>query len=152
MEITKSQKRLFIILGIVVAYGIWDFISNMDTYTSFYSGKPKAASVTQQQSDQDDAELAAQKKQSTGYLEKWGRDPFHKKVKKKVQKAVASKPKVRLTLYAISEKENNSVALINDKIVKIGDMIGGYTLIRIGKKDVSLKDGSKTITLKLDTN
>ena len=142
MEINKSQKRLFIILGIVVAYGIWDFVSNMDTYANFYGGKAETLTADQQQ-DQQTAELAIKKKYSAEYLEKWGRDPFYKKVQKKVKKVVTRKPKIRLNLYAISEKENNSVALINDKIVKIGDMIGGYTLTRIGKKDVTLKDGSK---------
>ena len=46
MEVTKSQKRLFIVLGIVVAYAAYDFISNKDDYDKMYGGKKEVVVKT----------------------------------------------------------------------------------------------------------
>lgn len=152
MEINKSQKRLFILLGLVLIYFVYDIISDWDTYAGFYTGKK---TVTVQKAEEKKAENMPEEEveQDRPYLAKWGRNPFYQKVQVKKAAVVTRKKKrsVRLNLYAISIKDNNSVALINDRIVKIGDMIGGYTLKKINKKSVLLTDGAKAITLKLDT-
>ena len=151
MEITKSQKRLFIILGLVIIYFIYDIVSDWETYAGFYSGEKVAVQQVDNKS-QIKAEQNLKKEQDKQYLEKWGRNPFYKKIEKKKAVRVVKKTKtVNFKLHAVSMKDNNSVALINDKIVKIGDMISGYTLKKINKKQVILSDGQKTITLKLDT-
>ena len=151
MQITKSQKRLFILLGLVLVYAVYDIISNFDTYTGFYS-EPEAKVAVQDGAVKTDSAKILVEVQRKEYLNKWGSNPFYKKVqKKRVAKIVKQAKKVNLVLYAISMKDNNSVALINDKMVKIGDMIEGFTLQQIAKKKVTLSDGSRTITLTLDT-
>ena len=151
MQITKSQKRLFILLGLVLIYAVYDIISNFDTYTGFYSESEDKVAVQGDEAKADSAKIIVEVERKE-YLNKWGRNPFYKKVeKKRVAKVVKHKRKVNLNLYAISMKDNNSVALINDKMVKIGDMIEGFTLQQIAKKKVTLSDGSRTITLTLDT-
>lgn len=151
MELTKSQKRLLILLGIVLIYFVYDVASNWDTYAGFYSGKK--TSVQKKKNEQNKSKSAKKTEQGKQqYLEKWGRNPFYKKVeRKKTAKKKVQKRKIKLFLYAISMKDNNSVALINDKVVKIGDMISGYTLQKIEKKQVTLSDGKNKIVLKLDT-
>ena len=73
MEITKSQKRLFILLGIIVLYGIYDIIVNYDTYSSFYSSdKPKTA-VTAAKKDTVKAAVVQNKIE---YTAGWGKDPL----------------------------------------------------------------------------
>lgn len=151
MEINKSQKRLLILLALVVSYFIYDIISDWDTYAGFYAGKE---TVSEQKTKVESAKTAAKMtvEKNRTYLAKWGRNPFYKKVElKRVTKSARKKRTLKLHLYAISIKDNNSVALINDRIVKIGDMISGYTLKKIYKKSVLLSNGAKTITLKLDT-
>jgi len=151
MQITKSQKRLFILLGLVLIYAVYDVISNFDTYASLFSDKKQPVTVQDEKVKSDSAKVLVEVERKE-YLNKWGRNPFYKKVeKKRVAKVVKHKRKVNLNLYAISMKDNNSVALINDKMVKIGDMIEGFTLQQIAKKKVTLSDGSRTITLTLDT-
>lgn len=151
MEITKSQKRMFIILGLVIMYFIYDIISDWDTYAGFYSGEKAVVKQTVNK-NQIKTDQNLNKEQDKQYLEKWGRNPFYKKTEKKKAVRIFKKTKtINLRLHAVSMKDNNSVALINDKIVKIGDMISGYTLKKINKKQVILSDGQKTITLKLNT-
>ena len=151
MEINKSQKRLFILLGLVLVYFVYDIISDWETYSGFYTGNK---AVSEQKAEVKSAKAAPEQKAeiNRSYLAKWGRNPFYKKVEiKKVVQVTKKKRTIKLNLYAISIKDNNSVALINDRIVKIGDMIAGYTLKKINKKSVVLTDGAKAITLKLDT-
>ncbi len=151
MELTKSQKRLLILLGFVLIYFVYDVVSNWDTYAGFYSGKKTV--VRNKNNEKDKNKTAEQPEQNRQkYLEKWGRNPFYKKVeRKKTVKRSVQKRKIKLFLYAVSMKDNNSVALINDKVVKIGDIISGYTLQKIEKKQVTLSDGKNKIVLKLDT-
>ncbi len=151
MELTKSQKRLLIFLGLVLIYFVYDIITDWDTYAGFYSGQKKTVQQ-QKKENQNVPEKARIKVQNRAYLAGWGNNPFYEKPKPK--KAVSKKVKKRrinLHLYAVSMKDNNSVALINDKVVKIGDMISGFTLEKIEKKQVRLSDGKKTVVLKLDT-
>lgn len=147
MEITKSQKRLFIFLGIVLAYGVFDFFSNMDTYMSFYTAKEEEPILTVTQEDSSKNVL---EEKEVEYLADWGQDPFH--ISMVVAKAgVKAKNKYipKLKLYAISYKGAESAALINDKFLKVGGMIAGYHLIHIKKNEVTLSDGKKTLKLKL---
>jgi len=147
VEITKSQKRLFILLGIIVLYGIYDIIANYDTYSSFYtSDKPKAAVTAAKK----DTVKTAVVQNEIEYTAGWGKDPFYKVIvqrtaKKKVKRNFAPK----LQLYAISYKGAQSAALINDNFLKVGAMVSGFRLQKIEKNRVTLSDGKKTITLKL---
>ncbi len=150
MEITKSQKRLFILLGIVLIYAVYDFVANKDTYLAVYTGQRKAAIEKKIQHDSNKP-LKKQELTKTTYLEKWGRDPFYKQVNKRIIKKRNKKKRVRFILQAVSMKQNSSIAIINDKIVKVNDIISGYTVKKIEKKRAILSDGNKTIILKLAT-
>jgi len=150
MEITKSQKRLLILLGIVLIYAAYDFISNKDTYMGFY-GKSKKTVVAKKKNAQKAVKKENTALAGTSYLEHWSHDPFYKKIKSQ-KKSVAKKlRKINFHLFAVSIKANESVALINDKMVKEGDMISGYTVTNIGKKKVTLTKGKKTVVLNLVT-
>jgi len=46
----------------------------------------------------------------------------------------------------------NPIAIINGKLLREGEKIDGYKLIRIDEKEVLLKSGHKTIKLKLVSN
>lgn len=147
MEITKSQKRLFIILGLVLLYAIFDFISNKDTYSKFYSGEEKKAVNV---ASLKDSTVKIQNKTNKSYLTEWGEDPFYIPEIMKITKRRRHKiytPK--LQLFAISYKGDQSAALINDKFLRAGDLIEGFYLKKIEKNRVLLSDGKKTIILTL---
>jgi len=154
LNITQSQKRLLIILGIVLVYFIYDLISNMNTYKNIYLGSEDSSVVADSvDSLGRQANLGENQKQKE-YLNKWGESPFYvfsattKKYIRKNGRRVAVK-KNPLQLLAISLRKNRSVALINDKIVKVGDIISGYQVERIDKRTVYLSNGKKKIKLVL---
>lgn len=153
MQVTKSQKRLLIVLGIVVAYGIFDISTNLETYKKVYSGSSKARTVKQKTAVDAAKTTTTNSNMQASYLAGWGRDPFYLKEKRgpAVNKKIRRKKTVNLRLLAISTKGNNSIALINDKIVKLGDIISGYRVLKISQTKVYLSDGKRKITLKLQT-
>ena len=146
MEITKSQKRLFILLGILICYLIYDVIANWETYSKFYSGekaKPVQAAVKK-----DSTKIVSEQKE-VDYLADWGKDPFYMVITSGPKRNVKRTYTPKLDLYAISYKGDQSAALINDNFLKVGDMVAGYKLKKIEKNQVTLSDGKRTIRLKL---
>lgn len=145
MEITKSQKRLFIILGIVLCYAVYEFIGNSDVYFNFYSEDEKKPALV---STSEDSTHKVQPKVEHTYLAGWGKDPFYIPQVLKFKKAKKKKDYTpTLQLYAISYKGTQSAALINDKFLKVGAMIEGFHLKKIEKNRVTLSDGKRTIKL-----
>lgn len=61
----------------------------------------------------------------------------------------ASNPASTLKLRGTIVGGKNSIAIINDKFVRIGDWIDEYKLITIGKKEVLLALGNKKIKVEL---
>lgn len=57
-----------------------------------------------------------------------------------------------LKLRGVIVGGNNSIAIINDKFVRIGERIDGYKVVRIEAKKVFLKSGNKTLKLELASN
>jgi len=54
-----------------------------------------------------------------------------------------------LKLKGVIVGGNNSIAIINDKFVRIGERIDGYKVVRIEEKQVFLRSGNKTLKLEL---
>ena len=148
VELTKTQKILFIVLGIVLAYAIFDFITHKDTYESFYSGKKESTTAVVQ-----NEKLQGQKEKDqlqTSLFSQWGSDPFLRQAEIKSKKHSRKKRrKPNFKLKAISYRPDGSVALINDRIVKVGDIIFTYKIIKIDVKQVILWNGKHRIVLKL---
>ena len=46
----------------------------------------------------------------------------------------------------------NPIAIINDKLVRTGERIGDYTLVRVEKKEVFLRSANRNIRLTLENN
>ncbi|MFA6349462.1 MAG: hypothetical protein WCY12_00850, partial [Candidatus Omnitrophota bacterium] len=79
------------------------------------------------------------------YIEEaeWGRDPFSGRMYSSENKASA------LRLIGIIWDEKEPLAMINERILKVGDMIQGKQIIRINSDSIVVDDGSKEIELKL---
>ena len=149
IKLTKSQKILFIVLAIVLAYAIFDFLTHKDTYLGFYSGQRNETVM---------ADSAAQNAQrdtvgdllKTNLTKIWGDDPFFIKEKKKPKRYKRTvRKEVNFKLRAISFRPEGSVALINSRIVKAGDIIEGYKVIKISENTVVLWNGRNRKVLKL---
>jgi len=148
MEVTKSQKRLLIILLLVVVYALYDFLQNKEDYEKMYSGKGK-----KQQSQITSTQVQLRTDQSTVQITKldlnWDRDPFFRDdLKKEVVKAarVVVKRDPKLELQAITYSEDNSFVIINDIILTEGEYVLGHRVERIDRSQVILsKDGKQVI-------
>jgi len=139
-NLTKSQKRLLIVLAIVLAYAGFDIISNWDSYKGFYSSEPGKIIKKSQQPTLGEKTRA----KKTGYYDKnWKNDPFFVSVRQKKQKKVYRRKKKELTVQAISYEEKNPVAMINYQIVSIGETVDGYKVVKIEPNRVILKKGGK---------
>jgi len=153
-RITKSQKRLFVLLGLLAAYAIYDFAT----------AKPKSKSDKTVQNTQTEiqpepgtmTQVVASSVSPVIVFASWRRDPFRRNIeissKMNLGKMVESLliPKLgNFNLTAISRKGNKSYALINDQIVSIGDTVNGFRLVEIQSTKVILKKNDFTFTLSL---
>lgn len=147
-SLSKGQKRLLIVLAVVLAYGIFDVIKNKDRYLGYYGGGKKDQKVKQA----NVANVPQMKKTSTRrnakYLQIWKEDPFYNQrfvYRRVVRKQTPAE--VQLNLKAISYSGKNSVVMINDRIMMVGDIIHGYRINKILPNQVVLSKGSENKTL-----
>ncbi len=146
MKLTKSQKRLFIILGLVIAYAVFDFVSNIEQYNKVYLSetKPKTSLIIPPSIVKSTTIKAVPKKHHFG----WKRDPFIRPGRKGPGKRERiAKPVVRLKLNAITYAADNSFVMINDIILMEGETIAGYRVEQIYKDKVKLTKQGTTIYL-----
>lgn len=150
-SLTKGQKRLLIVLALVLGYGAFDVIKNSDQYAGFYSGSNKSKKVKQTNVVDVEAKVTQNKSvRNVKYLQSWGNDPFYnqKFVRRRVA-PVRIQTAVQLNLKAISYNGENSVVMINDRILMVGDVIHGYQVKRIEQARVILTKGNETKILTL---
>lgn len=73
----------------------------------------------------------------------WGRNPF---LPKEVQVSVTGR---RLVLDGIAWDRKSPRAVVNDRIVAVGDEVGGSTVVEIRKDRVILNNGAANFELRL---
>ena len=72
----------------------------------------------------------------------WGRSPF-------LPKGASTSTGGKLILDGIAWDKKSPRAVINDRIVEVGDEIGGMSVVEIKKDRVILNDGKTNIELRL---
>ena len=90
--------------------------------------------------------------QKTEYaFSKMDRDPFSPLVGKNGLILIQREIDIGgLNIRGIIYSKDSSVAIINDEVVKKGETIGGYIILKIEEKKVILKKGSEEFILKLE--
>ena len=145
MKVTKSQKRLLVVLAIVILYGIIDVIKNKDEYAQVYLGKKK---VEQPKLISKSQSLLTKNKRTVPKIDlSWKRDPFVKIEDRPVRKVKKVAPKIHLKLNALTYAGENSFVMINDVILKEGEMIEGYRVDKISQNRVKLTKNGRSIYL-----
>ena len=77
---------------------------------------------------------------------------------KKAERGIVMKGQPRahkapsLKLKGVIVGGSNSVAIINDKLLRLGESIDGYQVVRIEEKEVFLRSGNSTFKLELAKN
>jgi hypothetical protein len=79
--------------------------------------------------------------------DEWGRDPFARKVRS-VQTRDYTVRKLNLT--AISQANDEYLALINGKALAVGEKIDGWTITDISDKSAALSNNRKNISLNIE--
>lgn len=143
MKLQKNQKRMIVILGIVISYAIFDIITNWEKYNKYYfsSDEIKPTLVTPK---------TVKKLPDRGFTEvqklTWKRDPFteiNQKEPVRIKKTVHMDTK--LELKAITNDAQSAFVMINDAILMEGETIAGYQVDKIYKNKVKLsKQGNAT--------
>lgn len=77
----------------------------------------------------------------------WGNNPFYNRYKTKKEQVVEQK--ARLHLLGIIYREIDAQALINGRVVSVGDTLEGYRVADITRKEVILQKGERTVKLKV---
>ena len=77
----------------------------------------------------------------------WGKNPFYYWYKPVAETRPNHPDQVQLHLLGVLFREYRAQALINDRIVSVGDEIEGYHVADIGRDSVVLKNEKSTITL-----
>ena len=145
MKVTKSQKRLLLLLAIVIIYGIIDFVQNKDDYAQVYLGNNK---VKPAQLASNINSLLIKKENRLPKIDlSWKRDPFVRIEDLQVSKVRTAAHKVSLILNALTFAAENSFVIINNVILKEGEVIEGYRVEKISQNRVKLTKNGNSIYL-----
>ncbi len=140
MKFSKSQKRLFALLAVVLVYAGYDYLSNADTLKNdqFVESSP--------------AESRLIKKGKRGFTAakrfdsdlKWKRDPFAKVALQTGNTGNAkTTSRIPLTLSAVSLDGKKSFVIINNRILSTNDLIEGYKIRKILAEKVILEKDNR---------
>lgn len=149
MKITKSQKRLFIILGLVLCYAVIDVFINLDQYKSLYVSSDNTSNQSSNPLIKSKPNQNIEVKTNSRIIKlSWKRDPFKSDKPITYRKKLEKPEKAQeLILQAITYSVNNSFVIINDRILQVGDKIGLYRVKKIYKDKVKLTKYGQSIFL-----
>lgn len=142
-----QKKQIEIgIMAVLAVFFIIALAGSCKAASGKIKSKPAAVGQKSVESGQNNRPVRNNASAVTGqYAEdpEWGRDPFSGRIYSAGKKTSA------LHLIGIIWDEKNPVAMINERILKTGDVIQGKQVVRINSDSVIIDDGSKETELKL---
>ncbi|RKX21377.1 MAG: hypothetical protein DRP35_04405 [Candidatus Zixiibacteriota bacterium] len=142
----KNRKIIvYIIFVLAIIYGTINLYPNKDNKKQIHN-QNNAAQL--ENSKNIISQYALKNKLDTLSIQnkKWGADPFHA-LNKKISKKTFFRNNTQLVLSGIIYNDDNPVAIINKKSLRVGDKIENAKIIQINKKDVILEENGKNVTL-----
>ena len=143
MKITKKERIELIIIGlalvILIVYLANLFIKSKEAKSPGSDLSRIASKGREPYSVSKKAAAETKRKDLT-----WGRDPFM--LGDKGEKG--ERPE-QLVLDGIIWDKTNQYAIINNEVVKAGDIVNGNTVIEIKKDSVLLDNGTERVTLQM---
>ena len=148
----SERKRKILVFAVFIAALVWGYFSLTDRMPK-KAPPPKqtrTAAVTANPGDKESASQPLTDDVCREYERlPWGKDPFYHNHEEPAHKA-ATAEKQELHLLGILYREVNAQALINNRVVSIGDNIGQYRITAIARDHVTLEDGRQTIVLRVE--
>jgi len=139
----KARKQIIITLILIVVL----VLAGLNAARKFKKSQPvKSASASALvQSPTSASNVVLLPTKGAGDL-KWTRDPFSGRT---YSANSARKVTADLKLVGITWDKVCPMAIINNKVVEVGDSVAGNLVIQINKSSVVLNDGSRDFELKL---
>lgn len=135
----NKNKIELAVTGIGIVILIFLVISHMSK-----PGASKGVSKNEAYHTSESAMIAVSEPESWDELS-WGRDPFLLDTSNTKEHGMED-----LTLNGIMPDKQNPYAIINNEVVKLGDKVGGMTVIEINEKNVVLDENGQRHTLELN--
>jgi hypothetical protein len=135
----------FIILSLLVLLMVFVFASSfkkLNTRKGRIKEESQSSTLAQKKTKESDLNINKSiKKRNTSQFKNWGRNPFT------LAKGVTSL--AGLNLMGILWDKDFPQAIINDKIVVVGDVVDGNKVIEIQRDHVIVSDGANNTQLRL---
>ena len=138
MNSQKRKKVVYVLFALAVIYGFYNLKDE------FSKKSAELAPVSQEQITPQVVILPAKTINIEQYSKlSWGRDPFYRA--KGSGPVSSNDEQTEWILNGILYDKKTSTAVINKKIVRVGDKINGAKVINITKTKVVLKKGNSDI-------
>ena len=137
-----------IITGVLILILLFSWVNSLKALKKRAERKPAAAAIGIKQEvgfTTPAITLAVKQDLPSGKDAGWGRDPFSGRV----YTAAKEETQKELRLSGVIWDKERPVAIINNKVVEKGSMIGGNTVVAIKEDRVVLSDGMSTFELKI---
>jgi hypothetical protein len=140
-----KNKKQIIITGILIIVLIFAVLNASRKFKKARAvvGASSVSAVTQSVPVSDVIQLPTKKSEADL---KWVRDPFSGR---NYSAGSARKGAVDLKLVGITWDKVSPMAIINNKVVGVGDSVAGNLVIQINEGSVVLNDGTRDFELKL---
>ncbi|RKX21892.1 MAG: hypothetical protein DRP51_03395 [Candidatus Zixiibacteriota bacterium] len=142
MDTRKRKNIIYILFVLAVCYGLYNLMIGFDKKSAELAPASHLQPVPRTVMPANTIDI--EKYSALG----WGRDPFYRAKGKRP--VVTYEEQIEWVLNGILYDKKAPTAVINKKIVGIGDKIDGATIIEITKTRVVLEiDNSEIITLQI---
>ncbi len=160
LAISKTQKRLFIVLAVVGAYAMYEVLTSGSRGPRKQAAVSVPITVDNKTSNATSAELMAPGGRTVASpvsYTTWKRDPFGRVIRllrppvdlSKIVEVASAPQTDRFSVSAISSNGTRSFAIINNQIVGVGDRVDGYTIVEIQDLRVVMQKDNFRFTLLL---
>jgi hypothetical protein len=154
-QLSKRERTYAVIFGLALVFGVWNyrhlFFGPDDQAPGDTSPVASQAMLAPEQHASAVVRPAVAR-DSNFVAPSWSGDPFHRSWQGAMAVAQVTRAQAKpppLTLSAIVVRPNARYAVINGKIVREGQRIGGRTVTLIEKARVVLDDQGVEVTLSL---
>jgi len=151
----SSREKLYLgIFAVTLVWGVWNFRDTLFGDSAKVESTPAATSPPAAAlAPPLNIQVAGFIPDQTYAVPEWDRDPFHRKWRnapmQSAPTAVDDEERFDLRLTAVVIRPDVRYAVINGKILQVGQFIEGRKVVRIEETKVLLIDRGTEVTLKL---
>lgn len=145
----SDRNRKILVFGILIVTSIWGYfsITGRQAKKAAQNSQNSASTTTPVVIPASEQNFMPEDVAARYQAEPWGVDPFYHAYSPHSASAVSEE--VSLHLLGILYRKMNAQALINGQILKEGDSLEGYEVVKIAPDYVNLQSEQKKLTLRV---